>query len=47
MVKFNWEVGYKIVSTDIETNVAEVESADIDLDIKGCGITLGVHYYFR
>ena len=44
---FNWEVGYKIVSTDIETNVAEVESADIDLDIKGCGITLGVHYYFR
>jgi hypothetical protein len=44
---FNWEVGYKIISTDIETNVAEVETADIDLDIKGCGIILGVHYYFR
>lgn len=44
---FNWEVGYKIVSTDIETDVAEVESADIDLDIKGCGIIFGVHYYFR
>lgn len=44
---FNWEVGYKIVSTDIETNVADVEEVDLDLDIKGCDIIIGVHYYFR
>jgi hypothetical protein len=44
---FNWEVGYKIVSTDIKTNIADVEEADVDLDIKGLGISIGVHYYFR
>ncbi len=44
---FNWEVGYKIISTEIETDIADVEEVEVDLDIKGLGISIGVHYYFR
>lgn len=39
---FNWEVGYRFTNVD-----GDIGEADLDADIDGIVISLGVHYYFN
>ncbi|MBS3756184.1 MAG: hypothetical protein KGY56_10855 [Desulfobacterales bacterium] len=36
---FNWEVGYKF-------NTLDTDEYDLELDLNGISVSLGVHYYF-
>ncbi len=43
---FNWEVGYRFGSASADGKGSTGE-ADLDLDISGITVCLGVHYYFK
>jgi len=41
---FNWEVGYKMHM--ISAGPADIDDADLNIDINGVTVGLGAHYYF-